>query len=425
MARAGRMSGVTSPGPDTLDVLTTRAHFPILCREPQDTRLVFLDSAASSQKPRCVLDAMQRFYETSYANVHRGVYRIAEEATRSMEDARAAVARFIGASDPSSVVFTKNATESLNLVAQTWGRRNLEASDAVVLTLMEHHSNIVPWHQLREEKGFELRWIPLDDEGRLDLADLDALLDGAKLVGITAMSNVLGTITPVTEIARRAHDAGAIVVVDACQYVPHLPTDVEAWGADFVAFSGHKMCGPSGIGVLWGRRELLEEIPPFLGGGEMISDVSLDGFTPNEVPWKFEAGTPPIAEAVGLGAAVQFLESLGMSRVREHEKLLTAYAMDLLNARFGDDLVIHGPRDPEQRGGVVSFTIRGVHPHDVAQILDQEGVCVRAGHHCAKPLMRILGVPATTRASFYVYNTEEDVDALARAIARAIDFFAT
>lgn len=419
------MSGVTSPGPDTLDVLTTRAHFPILCREPQDTRLVFLDSAASSQKPRCVLDAMQRFYETSYANVHRGVYRIAEEATRSMEDARAAVARFIGASDPSSVVFTKNATESLNLVAQTWGRRNLEASDAVVLTLMEHHSNIVPWHQLREEKGFELRWIPLDDEGRLDLADLDALLDGAKLVGITAMSNVLGTITPVTEIARRAHDAGAIVVVDACQYVPHLPTDVEAWGADFVAFSGHKMCGPSGIGVLWGRRELLEEIPPFLGGGEMISDVSLDGFTPNEVPWKFEAGTPPIAEAVGLGAAVQFLESLGMSRVREHEKLLTAYAMDLLNARFGDDLVIHGPRDPEQRGGVVSFTIRGVHPHDVAQILDQEGVCVRAGHHCAKPLMRILGVPATTRASFYVYNTEEDVDALARAIARAIDFFAT
>jgi len=407
-----------------LDTKTVKKDFPLLQRETHGKPIVFLDSAASSQKPQVVLDTMREFYETTYANVHRGVYSIAEEATARFEQARATVQRFIGAPSSREVIFTKNATEALNLVAQSWGRANLGPGDAVVLTQMEHHSNIVPWHQLRAEKGFDLRWIPVGPDGHLDLSNLERLLDGAKLVGLTAMSNVLGTLPPVRRIADAAHDAGALVVADACQYVPHLPTDVADLGADFVAFSGHKMCGPSGIGVFWARAELLEAMPTFLGGGEMILDVRLDGFTPNELPWKFEAGTPPIVEAIGLGAAVEYLERLGMDAVREHEVSLTAYALRTLTERFGDDLTVFGPSEPSERGGVLSFAFQDLHPHDISQVLDQEAVCVRAGHHCAKPLMRVLDVPATARASLYLYNDEHDVDLLADALASASDFFA-
>ncbi len=395
--------------------------FPLLSvRHPE---LVYLDSAATSQKPSVVIDGLSTFYETSNANVARGVYRLAENATNAMEAARAKIARFIGAPSADEVIFTKNATESLNLVAQSWGRANLTAGDVVVLTQMEHHANIVPWHIMAAELGLTIRWIPLTDDGHLDLSDLDTLLDGAKAVSLTAMSNVVGTINPVREIADRAHTAGAIVSVDACQYVPHVATDVVAMGADFIAFSGHKMCGPTGIGVLWGRRELLDAMPPFLGGGGMIEQVTLDGFTSAPVPHKFEAGTPPIAEAVGLGLAVDYLSSLGMQAVRDHEITLTNYAFDALGKRFGDHLVIHGPADATQRGGVLSMQLGNVHPHDISQILDERNVCVRAGHHCAKPLMKYLGVGATARASVYVYNDESDVDALVEALAAADEFF--
>lgn len=409
---------------EPLDVAAIKGDFPILGETVHGKRLVYLDSAATSQKPRAVLDAMDHYYETTNANVHRGVYEIAERATTMMEAARARTARFIGAASPSELVFTKNFTEAFNLLARSWGGANLGPGDAVVLSHMEHHSNIVPWQMLAAEKGFEIRWLPVDPDGQLDLTDLDRLLDGAKLLSITAMSNVLGTITPVRHLADAAHAAGALIAVDACQYVPHLPTDVVELDADFLAFSGHKMCGPTGIGCLWGRAELLDAMPPFLGGGEMIRDVRLDGFTPNELPWKFEAGTPPIAETVGLGAAVEYLEGLGMTAVREHEVSLTAYALRTLHGRFGDQLTVHGPDEPAARGGVLSLALGDLHPHDVAQVLDQEGVCVRAGHHCAKPLMRVLGVGATARASLYVYNDERDVDALADALDAALAFFA-
>jgi cysteine desulfurase/selenocysteine lyase len=414
-----------SGGPgSTLDVARIKKDFPIFDQADGDPRLVYLDSAASSQKPMAVLEAMDRYYETTHANVHRGVYALAEEATRLYEEARAKVARFVGGSSPAEVVFTKNVTEAINLVAYSWGRANLGAGDVVVLTELEHHANLVPWLQLKAERGIELRYLPIDDEGRLDLTDLDATLDGAKLLAVSAMSNVLGTLTPVRDLATAAHSAGALVLVDAAQYVPHVPTDLGSLGVDFFGFTGHKMLGPTGIGCLWARASLLEAMPPFLGGGEMIRDVRLDGFTPNEVPWKFEAGTPPIAEAVGLGAAVDYLSALGMDAVRRHERNLTAYALDTLTARYGDHLVIHGPRDPDQRGGVVSFMFGDVHPHDLAQVLDQYRVCVRAGHHCAKPLMRRLGVGATTRASFSIYNNEADVDALADALGEADRLFA-
>jgi cysteine desulfurase / selenocysteine lyase len=407
-----------------LDVATIRKDFPILDRAQADGRpLVYLDSAASSQKPQAVLDAMDHYYETTHANVHRGVYTIAEQATRLMEEARDKVARFVGASSSREIVFAKNGTECLNLVAHSWGRANLGPGDAVLLSEIEHHANLVPWLILREQLGFELRYIPLGQDGHLDLADLDRLVDGVRLVGITAMSNVLGTLTPVRRIADAAHAAGAVVVVDGAQYAPHLVTDVTELGADFFAFTGHKLLGPTGVGVLWGREELLDAMPPFLGGGEMIRDVRLDGFTPNELPWKFEAGTPPIAETIGLGAAIDYLQGLGMEAVREHEVRLTAYAMRTLTARHGDDLRIFGPSEPAQRGGVVSFAYKDVHPHDISQVLDQAGVCVRAGHHCAKPLMRRLGVGATARASFYVYNDESDVDALADALDATSDLF--
>ena len=406
-----------------LDVARVKKDFPILEVDLEGGRLVYLDSANSSQKPRAVIDAMTRFMEQGYAPINRSAYKLAAQATDAYEGARAKVAAFVGARRADEVVFTKNATEALNVVVRSWGSANLQAGDAVVLTHMEHHANIVPWQQLAAERGIELRWIPLTPDGQLDLTDLDRLLDGAKVLSFTAMSNVLGTITPARLLCDAAHAHGAIAVVDGCQSVPHLPTDVQAMGADFLAFSSHKLLGPTGLGFLWGRPELLEAMPPFLGGGNMIADVRLDGFTCAPVPHKFEAGTPPIIEAVGVSAAIDYLNDLGMANVRRHEQQLTSYALSTLTERLGDRLTVHGPHDVEVRGATFSLALDGVHPHDVSQVLDQRNVCVRAGHHCAKPLMRQLGVAATARASFYVYNDEADVDALAEALIEAADFF--
>ena len=407
----------------TLDVQTLKRDFPIFEREINGKRLVYLDSASSAQKPNAVLDAMDDCYRRYYANIHRGVYSIAEEATAAFEAARRKVARFVNARSESELVFVRNATEGINLVAYSWARANLQPGDAIVLSHMEHHANVVPWHILAAERDIELRWIPLTDDYRLDLTNLEQLLDGARLLAISAMSNVLGTMNDIRPLADAAHAHDALIVVDACQYVPHVPTDVQAWDADFIAFSAHKMCGPSGIGALWGRAELLEAMPPFLGGGEMIRDVRVDGFIPNDIPWKFEAGTQPIAEAVGFGAAVDYMTNLDMTAVREHEMQLTRYAIDALRENFPDTLTIYGPRDVSIRGGAVSFLFDGIHAHDISQVLDEDGVCVRAGHHCAKPLMRQLGVPATSRASFYVYNDNADVDVLIEALAKAEKFF--
>jgi cysteine desulfurase / selenocysteine lyase len=408
----------------TIAPATVKRDFPILQREVNGKRLVYLDSASSSQKPQPVLDAMDQHYRDHYANVHRGVYTISEESTAAYENARAKVARLLNANSTREVVFTRNVTEAINLVAYSWARTNLAAGDPVVITQLEHHANVVPWHMLVAERGVELRWIPLTDDGRLDLRDLPRLLDGAKLLGVSAASNVLGTLTDIRPLADAAHAAGAHVLVDAAQAAPHLPIDVQAWDADFVGITGHKMLGPTGIGALWAREELLDAMPPFLGGGEMIADVRLDGFLPNELPWKFEAGTMPIVEATGLAAAIDYLNRFGLDEVRAHERALTAYALTALEERFGDRLTIYGPRDVEQRGGTVSFLFEGIHAHDVSQVLDEDAVCVRSGHHCAKPLMRVLGVPATTRASFYVYNDEADVDALVDALVKAEKFFA-
>ncbi len=422
MSTAGETRTDDGPSAD-VDWAAIRDDFPVLQQTIDGSPIVYLDSGNTSQKPRQVLDAMDEFQRTAYAPINRSAYRLAAAATDRYEGARSAVARFINAPSADEVVFTKNATEALNLVASSWGGATLREGDAVLLTHLEHHANIVPWQMLAERSGIELRWVPLTDDGQLDLTDLDRLLDGAKAFSFTAMSNVVGTITPVAELCRRAHDAGALAIVDACQFVPHNATDVQAWDADFVAFSSHKMCGPSGIGLLWGRMELLDAIPPFIGGGNMIADVRLDGFTTAPVPAKFEAGTPPITEAVGLGAAVEYLESIGMSAIRRHEMELTRYALDTLNDRYGDDIRIHGPDNVEVRGGVLSFAFRDIHPHDVSQVLDERNVCVRAGHHCAKPLMRILGAPATTRASLYLYNDRSDVDALADGLDGATDIF--
>ncbi len=401
-----------------------KEQFPLLSQVVNNHQIVYLDSAASSQKPAAVIEAMNDYYRTINANVHRGAYEIAAQATEAMESARSRIAKFIGASSANEVVFTKNATESFNLVARSWGGQHLSQGDAVLITDMEHHANIVPWQILSAERGFEIRWIPLTVDGHLDLTELDQLLDGVKMVSLTAMSNVLGTLNPVRKIADKAHEMGALVTVDASQYVPHLPTDVQDLGADLMCFTGHKMCGPTGIGVLWGREEILDSMPPFLGGGEMILDVRKDGFTANELPHKFEAGTPPIAEIIGLGAAVNFLESLGMAEIRQHEIRLTEYAMNSLADRYGEDLRIHGPKNPSERGGVLSIEYRDVHPHDLSQVLDQRGICIRAGHHCAKPLMKELGVGATARASLYVYNDESDIDALIDALEPAGEMFA-
>ncbi|TRZ74018.1 MAG: SufS family cysteine desulfurase [Actinobacteria bacterium] len=407
----------------TFDVATIRKDFPVLHRLVNDKPLVYLDSANTSQKPQVVIDALTHFMEHGYAPINRSAYQMAAEATDAFEATRSALAAFINAPKANEVVFTKNATEALNLVIMSWGRANLKAGDTVLLTHMEHHANIVPWHMLVAERGIQLRWVPLTSDGQLDLAHLDELLKDAKVFSFTSMSNVLGTINPVELLCTAAHKAGAIAIVDACQSVPHQPTDVQAWGADFAVFSSHKMCGPSGVGVLWGRESLLEAMPPFLGGGNMIADVRLDGFTTAEVPAKFEAGTPAIAEVVALGSAVKYLKDLGMNNVRQHEIELSTYVLNTLNARFGDDITIHGPTNPELRGATFSFAFRGIHPHDLSQVLDQTNVCVRAGHHCAKPLMKILGANATVRASFYLYNTTQEADALADALDSASDIF--
>ncbi|MBJ7272195.1 MAG: SufS family cysteine desulfurase [Ilumatobacteraceae bacterium] len=407
----------------SIDSAVIRRDFPIFGNEVNGKPLVYLDSANTSQKPNVVIDTMTKFMREAYAPINRSAYTLAANATEQYEGARAAVAKFINANNAREIVFTKNATEALNMIAFSWGRANLQRGDVVLLTHMEHHANIVPWQMLQQERGIELRWVPLTSDFQLDLSSLETLLAGVKVFSFTSMSNVLGTINPVEKLCAAAHAAGAIAIVDMCQSVPHAPTDVRASGADFAMFSSHKMCGPSGVGVLWGREALLEAMPPFLGGGNMISEVRLDGFTCAELPSKFEAGTPPIVEVIGLGAAVNYLTGVGMQNVRQHEIALSNYVLDLLQSRFGDDITIHGPRNPELRGATFSFAFRGIHPHDLSQVLDQSNVCVRAGHHCAKPLMKIIGANATTRASFYLYNTTEDADALADALDSASDIF--
>jgi cysteine desulfurase / selenocysteine lyase len=399
----------------TLDVLSLRKDFPILEREVRPgIPLVYLDSTATTQKPRSVLEAMDRYYHLNNANVHRGVHTLAEEATAMYEGARSAVAKFINAPSPEQIIFTRNATESINLVAYTWARANLKAGDRIILTEMEHHSNLVPWHMLVSERGVELEFVPVTPEGWLDQEVYRLLLaHGPKLVAFSGMSNVMGTINPVAEMARLAHATGAIVLVDGAQSVPHLPVDVQALDVDFLAFSAHKMLGPTGIGALFGRKGLLENMPPFLGGGEMIKTVHLHSFTPNSLPHKFEAGTPAIAEAIGFGAAVDYLNRLGMEAVAAHEQELIAYALERLEEIPG--LRVFGP-PADKKGGVAAFTLEGVHPHDIAQILDRSGVAIRAGHHCAQPLHEKFGITATARASFYLYSLKEEVDKLVDGI---------
>jgi cysteine desulfurase/selenocysteine lyase len=412
------MSLTTTVSVASLDVRAIRADFPILDRQVHGKKLVFLDSAASSQKPRQVIDAMDEYYRRSHANVHRGVHVLSEEATDLYEAARKKVARFIGAKSSREVIWTRNATEAINLVAYSWGRVNLHEGDEIIATEMEHHANIVPWQLLAKEKGATLRYIPVTDNGTLRLEQLDQFLTPrARLVAITQMSNVLGTINPVKDIAERAHAVGALCLVDGAQSVPHMPVNVQDLGCDFMAFSGHKMCGPTGIGVLWGRRVLLESMPPFLSGGDMIRRVTFEGAEWNDLPNKFEAGTPAIAEAIGLGVAVDYLTGLGMEAVRAHEKETVAYALERLVEVPG--LRLYGPADPELRGGLATFTLDGIHPHDLATILDAEGIAVRAGHHCAMPLHLKLGLPATTRASFYIYTLPEEIDALVESLYHA------
>ena len=407
----------------SLDVATLRKDFPVLAERINDAPLVYLDSANTSQKPQVVIDALAEFMATQNAPINRSAYHLAAQATERFESTRSKVAAFINAPHAHEIIFTKNATESLNLAIFSWGRANLNAGDVVVLTHMEHHANVVPWHMLVAERGIVLRFIPLTTDFQLDLTNLDEIVRGAKVVSFTSMSNVLGTINPVQRICAAAHAAGALAIVDACQSVPHQPTDVQAWGADLVAFSSHKMCGPSGVGILWGREEILDAMPPFLGGGNMIADVRLDGFTTAPLPNKFEAGTPAIAEVIALGTAVDYLTGVGMHNVRQHEIEMSTYVLDMLRGRFGDDITIHGPTNPEVRGATFSFAFRDIHPHDLSQVLDQRNVCVRAGHHCAKPLMRLIGANATARASFYLYNTTDEADVLADALESASDIF--
>ena len=407
----------------SFDAALVKKDFPLLQRRINDKPLVYLDSANTSQKPQQVIDAMSHFMETTYAPINRSAYQLAAESTDAFENARSLCRTFINAPRTNEIIFTKNATEALNLVAHSWGGANLQAGDVVVLTQMEHHANIVPWHMLVQSHGIQLRWVPLTADGQLDLTNLDELLTGAKIFSFTAMSNVLGTLTPVKQLCAAAHAAGALAIVDGCQYVPHNVTDVTEWDADFLAFSSHKMCGPSGIGVLWGREELLNAMPPFLGGGNMIADVRLDGFTCAELPAKFEAGTPPITDVIGFGAAIAYLNAIGMGNIRQHEKETVTYALSALHERYGNDITIHGPTDPEVRGATLSFKFKDVHPHDLSQVLDQSNICVRAGHHCAKPLMRLLGANATARASFYLYTSLDDVDALVNALEGAGDLF--
>ncbi|MGA9598265.1 MAG: cysteine desulfurase [Acidimicrobiia bacterium] len=399
-----------------------RADFPILDRKINGKRLAYLDSSATTQKPNQVIDAVSDYYRNYNSNVHRGAHTLAEEATSAYEGARAKIARFIGADSSSEVVFTRGTTSAINMVAYGWGLNRLHEGDRVVLTVMEHHSNLVPWQIIARHTGAELVYLDLDENYQVDLSRLDQVMDSrVKIVSVTGMSNVTGAIGSVTELVQAAHSIGAIAIIDGAQSVPHLPTNVTDIGADFLAFSGHKMLGPTGIGGLWGRREILEEMEPADGGGEMIADVQLYESRWAPIPHKFEAGTPPIAQAVGFGAAVDYLEKIGMAAVREHEVDITSYALDRLSEI--PDVQIVGPTDVAIRGGAVSFQLGDVHPHDVATILDQDGVAVRAGHHCAKPLMRYLDVQSTTRASFYIYTVREDIDQLVTSLYKARELF--
>jgi cysteine desulfurase/selenocysteine lyase len=413
----------TSASSDPLDPERLRHDFPILDQEIHGHPLVYLDSASTSQKPRAVLEAMDTYYREYNANVHRGIYTIGERATAAYEAARATVARFIGVADPHEIVYARNATEAINLVAYSWGRKNIGRGDVIVLTEMEHHANLVPWQLLAQEKDADLEFIPITDDGILRQDVFDVLLKlKPKLVAFTHVSNTLGTINPVEDMTRRSHEAGSLVLIDGAQAVPHIPVDVAATGADFYAFSGHKMLAPTGSGALWGRRALLEAMPPFLAGGEMIREVHLRRSEFNSIPWKFEAGTPDISAAVGLGAASQYLMDLGMDNVRTHERELVAYALDVL-PREVPSIQLYGPMNPDLRGGVVPFNLPGVHPHDVAQVLDRFGIAVRAGHHCTMPLHERLDLAATARASFGVYTTKGDIDALASGLREVAKLF--
>jgi cysteine desulfurase/selenocysteine lyase len=401
-----------------------RADIPALTRVINGRPITYLDSGASSLPPRTVIEAMDQYYELRHANVHRGVYQTANEATDAYEGARAAIAQFLNAPGGSDgVIFTKNCTESFNLLAKSWGAANLKDGDAVLLTEMEHHANIVPWFQLRETIDLDIRFIPVNDLFELDLTNIQELLQGVKLLSLTAMSNVLGTVNPVKELASLAHDQGALVAVDAAQSVGHMPTDLVDLDVDFMMFSGHKMLGPTGIGVFWARPEIVAAMPPFLGGGGMIADVRIDGYTPATGFTRFEAGTPMIAEAVGLHAAVRYLEGLGLENVEAHDRALTVDAISRINHQFNGRVRIIGPTAHDNRGGVISLDVDGVHPHDIAQVLDEVGVCVRPGHHCAKPLMRRFGLAATARASFGPYSLTSDTDVLLEGLQRAITFF--
>jgi len=405
-----------------------KADFPVLSRKVASGKdLVYLDSAATSQKPLAVIKAVDAFYSLHNANVHRGVHTLAEEATRAYEEAREKIARFLGVPGPqpeSCIVFTKNASEAVNLVAYSWGLTNLREGDRIVVTLMEHHSNIVPWFLVAERTGARVEFVSITPDGYLDLDDFEKKLSlPTKVFACTHASNVLGTVNPVEKLVPRAKEAGALTLIDGAQAAPHMPVDISAIGCDFYVATGHKMLGPTGIGILCGRRDLLEEMPPFLGGGEMISDVTTEGARWAPVPHKFEAGTPPIAQVIGLGAAVDYLTNLGMERVRQHEIGLVGAALEALSEAYGSGITLYGPSDPASRGAAVSFSFYDIHPHDIATILDQEGVAVRAGHHCAKPLMYHLGVQATTRASFYIYNDESDIDALVKALGVAKGLF--
>jgi cysteine desulfurase/selenocysteine lyase len=406
---------------EALDVALIREDFPILAREFDGKPLVYLDSAATAQKPLPVIEAESEFYRRYNANAHRGIYTLGEEATERFEGARATIARFFGVTDPARLVFTRGTTEAINLVTHGWGGVHLREGDEILLTEMEHHSNIVPWQLARDATGAGLRYVPLTDDGLLDLSDLGSLLtERTKVLAITGMSNALGTIPPLKQLIDAAHAVGAVAVVDGAQSAPHLATDLDALDADFFAFSGHKMLGPTASGGLIAKREHLEAMSPMFGGGDMIREVFHDRATWNDVPYRFEAGTMQVAQQVGLAAAVEYLQAIGMDAVREHEVELTRYAMDrLLEA----GATVYGPKDMEIRGGAVSFWYRDVHPHDLATILNEDGVCIRAGHHCAQLVMRRFGTPATARASFYVYNTREEVDALVDALAKAGDLF--
>ena len=409
-----------------LDLRATRIarDFPILAQPTsRGKRLAFLDSAASSQKPQAVIDALVHYYTHDNANIHRGVYELAERATAAFEGAREKVARFINAAEPAEIVWTRNTTEAINLVSFSWGLANLRPGDAILTSQLEHHSNLVPWLLLAAKTGAELRFIEIDDEGLHKLDDLDEKLRGVKLVALSHVSNTLGTIAPLDYIIPKAHAAGAVVLIDGAQSVPHFPVDVRALDVDFLAASGHKMCGPTGIGFLYGKRALLDAMPPFLTGGDMIREVGYEHTSFNELPWKFEAGTSNIADAVALGTAVDYLESVGMASIFAHERALTGYALERLAEFEPRGLAIYGPKDRANRSSVISFNFADIHAHDLASILDTEGVCVRAGHHCTMPLMEKMGWPATARASFYLYNTEQDVDQLICALEKAADVF--